>query len=88
MSVTGVDTISLYVEGGEKASSFAGLYRGVSVPHLSSAVASAGSSAAASSMSRPLAAASTATIVPVLLFVIAVNRYLAAGLSFGVVLKE
>jgi len=35
-----------------------------------------------------LAAASTATIVPVLLFVIAVNRYLAAGLSFGVVLKE
>lgn len=35
-----------------------------------------------------LAAASTAMILPVLLFVIAVNRYLAAGLSFGVVIKE
>lgn len=35
-----------------------------------------------------LAAASTAMIIPVLIFVIAVNRYLAAGLSFGVVIKE
>ncbi|WP_336023630.1 carbohydrate ABC transporter permease [Halobellus salinisoli] len=35
-----------------------------------------------------LAAATTATIIPVVLFVIAVNRYLAAGLSFGVVIKE
>jgi multiple sugar transport system permease protein len=35
-----------------------------------------------------LAAASTAMIVPVLLFIVAVNRYLAAGLSFGVVIKE
>lgn len=35
-----------------------------------------------------LAAASTAIIIPVLLFVVAVNRYLAAGLSFGVVIKE
>ncbi|WP_225335307.1 carbohydrate ABC transporter permease [Halomicrobium urmianum] len=35
-----------------------------------------------------LAAASTAVIVPVLVFLIAVNKYLAAGLSFGVVLKE
>ncbi|RDI70227.1 carbohydrate ABC transporter permease [Halopelagius longus] len=35
-----------------------------------------------------LAAASTAIIVPVLVFVVAVNEYLAAGLSFGVVLKE
>ncbi len=35
-----------------------------------------------------LAAASTAIIIPVLIFVVAVNKYLAAGLSFGVVLKE
>ena len=35
-----------------------------------------------------LAAATTATIIPVVLFVIAVNKYLAAGLSFGVVIKE
>ncbi|WP_433633378.1 carbohydrate ABC transporter permease [Halomicrococcus sp. NG-SE-24] len=35
-----------------------------------------------------LAAASTAVIIPVLVFVVAVNRYLAAGLSFGVVIKE
>ena len=35
-----------------------------------------------------LAAATTATIVPIILFVIAVNRYLAAGLSFGMVIKE
>ena len=35
-----------------------------------------------------LAAASTAIIIPVLLFVVAVNKYLAAGLSFGVVIKE
>ncbi|WP_136688587.1 carbohydrate ABC transporter permease [Halorhabdus amylolytica] len=35
-----------------------------------------------------LAAASTAVIVPVLVFLIAVNKYLAAGLSFGVVIKE
>lgn len=35
-----------------------------------------------------LAAATTATIVPVVVFVIAVNKYLAAGLSFGVVIKE
>ncbi len=35
-----------------------------------------------------LAAASTAMIVPVVIFLIAVNKYLAAGLSFGVVIKE
>lgn len=35
-----------------------------------------------------LAAATTATILPVLLLIIAVNKYLAAGLSFGVVIKE
>jgi multiple sugar transport system permease protein len=35
-----------------------------------------------------LAAATTVTIVPIILFVVAVNRYLAAGLSFGVVIKE
>lgn len=35
-----------------------------------------------------LAAASTAIIIPVLLFVVVVNKYLAAGLSFGVVIKE
>lgn len=35
-----------------------------------------------------LAAATTAMIIPVLLFVIIVNKYLAAGLSFGVVIKE
>ena len=35
-----------------------------------------------------LAAATTATIVPIIVFVIAVNKYLAAGLSFGVVIKE
>ncbi|WP_222913067.1 carbohydrate ABC transporter permease [Natrinema sp. SYSU A 869] len=35
-----------------------------------------------------LAAATTATILPVVVFVIAVNKYLAAGLSFGVVVKE
>ncbi|SEP08264.1 multiple sugar transport system permease protein [Halogranum amylolyticum] len=35
-----------------------------------------------------LAAASTAMIVPVIIFLIAVNKYLAAGLSFGVVIKE
>ena len=35
-----------------------------------------------------LAAATTATIIPVLLLIIAVNKYLAAGLSFGVVIKE
>ncbi|MFC6976725.1 carbohydrate ABC transporter permease [Halomicroarcula sp. GCM10025709] len=35
-----------------------------------------------------LAAASTAMIVPVVVFLIAVNKYLAAGLSFGVVIKE
>ncbi|WP_425499613.1 carbohydrate ABC transporter permease [Halogeometricum luteum] len=35
-----------------------------------------------------LAAASTAVILPVLVFVVAVNKYLAAGLSFGVVIKE
>ena len=35
-----------------------------------------------------LAAATTATIVPIILFVVAVNKYLAAGLSFGVVIKE
>jgi multiple sugar transport system permease protein len=35
-----------------------------------------------------LAAASTAMIVPVAIFLIAVNKYLAAGLSFGVVIKE
>ena len=35
-----------------------------------------------------LAAATTATIIPIVLFVIVVNKYLAAGLSFGVVIKE
>lgn len=35
-----------------------------------------------------LAAASTAMIIPVVIFLIAVNKYLAAGLSFGVVIKE
>jgi multiple sugar transport system permease protein len=35
-----------------------------------------------------LAAATMATIVPVAVFVILVNKYLAAGLSFGVVIKE
>jgi multiple sugar transport system permease protein len=35
-----------------------------------------------------LAAASTAMILPVVIFLIAVNKYLAAGLSFGVVIKE
>jgi multiple sugar transport system permease protein len=35
-----------------------------------------------------LAAASTAMIVPIAIFLIAVNKYLAAGLSFGVVIKE
>ncbi|MBV0926137.1 carbohydrate ABC transporter permease [Halomicroarcula limicola] len=35
-----------------------------------------------------LAAASTAMIVPIVVFLIAVNKYLAAGLSFGVVIKE
>ena len=35
-----------------------------------------------------LAAASMAMIVPVLVFLVAANRYLASGLSFGVVLKE
>jgi multiple sugar transport system permease protein len=35
-----------------------------------------------------LAAASTAMIVPVVIFLIVVNKYLAAGLSFGVVIKE
>lgn len=35
-----------------------------------------------------LAAASMSMIVPVAIFLIAVNRYLAAGLSFGVVIKE
>ncbi|MFC7078743.1 carbohydrate ABC transporter permease [Haloarcula halophila] len=35
-----------------------------------------------------LAAASTAMIVPVVVFLVAVNKYLAAGLSFGVVIKE
>ncbi|QCS44915.1 carbohydrate ABC transporter permease [Natrinema versiforme] len=35
-----------------------------------------------------LAAASMSMIVPVAIFLVAVNRYLAAGLSFGVVLKE
>lgn len=35
-----------------------------------------------------LAAATTATILPVLVLIIAVNKYLAAGLSFGVVIKE
>jgi multiple sugar transport system permease protein len=35
-----------------------------------------------------LAAASTAMILPVAIFLIAVNKYLAAGLSFGVVIKE
>jgi multiple sugar transport system permease protein len=35
-----------------------------------------------------LAAASTAMIIPVAIFLIAVNKYLAAGLSFGVVIKE
>lgn len=35
-----------------------------------------------------LAAASTAMILPVVVFLIAVNKYLAAGLSFGVVIKE
>jgi multiple sugar transport system permease protein len=35
-----------------------------------------------------LAAASTAVIIPVLIFIIAVNKYLAQGLSFGVVVKE
>lgn len=35
-----------------------------------------------------LAAATTVIIIPVLLFVVAVNKYLAAGLSFGVVIKE
>ncbi|EFW94039.1 sugar ABC transporter permease protein [Haladaptatus paucihalophilus DX253] len=35
-----------------------------------------------------LAAASMAMIIPVAVFLILVNKYLAAGLSFGVVLKE
>lgn len=35
-----------------------------------------------------LAAASTAMIIPVIIFLIIVNKYLAAGLSFGVVIKE
>jgi multiple sugar transport system permease protein len=35
-----------------------------------------------------LAAASTAMIVPVAVFLVLVNKYLAAGLSFGVVIKE
>ncbi len=35
-----------------------------------------------------LAAASTTVILPILIFVVLVNRYLASGLSFGVVLKE
>lgn len=35
-----------------------------------------------------LAAASMAMIIPVLIFLVAANRYLASGLSFGVVLKE
>lgn len=35
-----------------------------------------------------LAAASMAMIIPVLIFLVVANRYLAAGLSFGVVLKE
>lgn len=35
-----------------------------------------------------LAAASTAMIIPVAIFLVAVNKYLAAGLSFGVVIKE
>ena len=35
-----------------------------------------------------LAAASMAMIVPVLVLLVAANRYLAAGLSFGAVLKE
>jgi multiple sugar transport system permease protein len=35
-----------------------------------------------------LAAASTAMIIPVIVFLILVNKYLAAGLSFGVVIKE
>jgi multiple sugar transport system permease protein len=35
-----------------------------------------------------LAAASSAMIIPVIIFLIAVNKYLAAGLSFGVVIKE
>lgn len=35
-----------------------------------------------------LAAASTAMIIPVGIFLIVVNKYLAAGLSFGVVIKE
>lgn len=35
-----------------------------------------------------LAAASMAMIIPVLIFLVVANRYLASGLSFGVVLKE
>lgn len=35
-----------------------------------------------------LAAASTAMILPVVIFLTVVNKYLAAGLSFGVVIKE
>lgn len=35
-----------------------------------------------------LAAASSLVFVPLLVLIVAVNRYLAAGLSFGVVLKE
>ena len=35
-----------------------------------------------------LAAASMTMIIPVLIFLVAANRYLASGLSFGVVLKE
>ncbi|RDZ44881.1 carbohydrate ABC transporter permease [Haloferax sp. Atlit-10N] len=35
-----------------------------------------------------LAAASMAMILPVVVFLVAVNKYLAAGLSFGVVIKE
>ncbi|MFC6862039.1 carbohydrate ABC transporter permease [Halomicroarcula sp. GCM10025817] len=35
-----------------------------------------------------LAAASMSMIIPVAIFLIAVNKYLAAGLSFGVVIKE
>ena len=35
-----------------------------------------------------LAAASTSMILPVAIFLIVVNKYLAAGLSFGVVIKE
>ncbi|WP_273837410.1 carbohydrate ABC transporter permease [Halococcus sp. PRR34] len=35
-----------------------------------------------------LAAASMSMIIPVAIFLVAVNKYLAAGLSFGVVIKE